>query len=226
MLIPIMLIPNKITVTYDATSPDGKKYSEKTESNAVNTEILTYSVSKEIRSDKTAVRAGETVRYTATLTNDSAAELFDIFFRVPQPENASFVTGSVKINKTAQPSCNPITGFYIPDINTGETVVIEYAIKAEKPTATPATQFATFDYTVNDPVRGNAEYSENTDKILLNVMEKINDTFQIVIRRTEYFATGNYIYPCRNCCDCSDFCNRCGCYDCCDCCCCDCFRDY
>ena len=41
-----MLIPNKITVTYDAISPDGKKYSEKTESNAVNTEILTYSVSK------------------------------------------------------------------------------------------------------------------------------------------------------------------------------------
>ena len=221
-----MLIPNKITVTYDAISPDGKKYSEKTESNAVNTEILTYSVSKKIRSDKTAVRAGETVRYTATLTNDSAAELVDIFFKVPQPENASFVTGSVKINKTAQPSCNPITGFYIPDINTGETVVIEYAIKAEKPTATPVTQFATFDYTVNDPVRGNAEYSENTDKILLNIMEKINDTFQIVIRRTEYFATRNYIYPCRNCCDCSDFCNRCGCYDCCDCCCCDCFRDY
>ena len=89
-----MLIPNKITVTYDAISPDGKKYSEKTESNAVNTEILTYSVSKKIRSDKTAVRAGETVRYTATLTNDSAAELFDIFFKVPQPENGATVVQS------------------------------------------------------------------------------------------------------------------------------------
>ena len=156
-----------------------------------------------------------------------ATKLFDHRFAVPRPDGGNYVAGSVKVNGIAQPSYDPVTGFPLPDPNPGETVEIEYEIKANDPmTTTPITQFTTLNYTVNDPVRGNAEYSENTDKILLNIMEKINDTFQIVIRRTEYFATRNYIYPCRNCCDCSDFCNRCGCYDCCDCCCCDCFRDY
>ena len=51
-----MLIPNKISVTYGAATPDGKRVLQFAESNAVSTEVLSYSVLKEIRTDKTTDR--------------------------------------------------------------------------------------------------------------------------------------------------------------------------
>lgn len=204
-----MLIPNKLNITYTTIMPDGKRFLKSTESNAVSTEILTYSVLKEIRSDKTTVFAGKNVRNAVTLTNKSAAKLFLNFFKISQPNGANYVAGSVKINGTAQPDYNPITGFALPDINPDETVVIEYEIKAEKPTKTPATHFATFDYTVNDPARGNVNYSENTDILSLKV---IDNAGQPIIR--DYTKSYNddiygygYGYGCRNCCNCCNYCD-------------------
>lgn len=55
-----MLIPNKSNITYRAILPDSKRISEKTESNTVITEILSFSISKAIRSDKTTVRGAKT----------------------------------------------------------------------------------------------------------------------------------------------------------------------
>ena len=71
-----MLIPNKLNVTYKTILPDSRRLSETKESNTVNTEILSYSVMKEIRADKTTVFNGETVRNTATIANNSTAKLF------------------------------------------------------------------------------------------------------------------------------------------------------
>ena len=149
------------------------------------------------------------MRNAVTLTNKSAAKLFLNFFKISQPNGANYVAGSVKINGTAQPDYNPITGFALPDINPDETVVIEYEIKAEKPTKTPATHFATFDYTVNDPARGNVNYSENTDILSLKV---IDNAGQPIIR--DYTKSYNddiygygYGYGCRNCCNCCNYCD-------------------
>ena len=51
-----MRIPNQLNVTYGAVLPNGRRISERAESNAVSTEILTYSVLKEIRSDRKSTR--------------------------------------------------------------------------------------------------------------------------------------------------------------------------
>ena len=76
--------------------PDGSTAHADTSSNTVSTEILTYSVSKTIRSDKTAVKDGETIRNTVTIANNSATKISDGLFSVPQPDGAGFVAGSVK----------------------------------------------------------------------------------------------------------------------------------
>ena len=88
-----------------------------------------------------------------------ATKLFDHRFAVPQPDGGNYVAGSVKVNGIAQPSYDPVTGFPLPDPNPGETVEIEYEIKANDPmTTTPITQFTTLNYT------------ENTDTVFVDVI--------------------------------------------------------
>ncbi len=219
-----MLIPNKLNITYLAVTPNGRRFLQNTESNAVTTEILTYSVVKEIRSDKTTVKAGETFHNTVTFTNNSAVKLLNNFFTVPQPDGANYVAGSVKINGAAQPDYNPLAGFFLPDLNRGDTVIIEYDLKVNDG-ITPATitNFATLDYAVTDPIRGNVKYSENTDTVKIDVVEDKTPSQTDIppatykIRRIYYDIDGYYNYGrafgnCNNCC-CCDYCREFYCDD-------------
>ena len=219
-----MSISNKLNVTYSVVLPDGKRFAENAESNAVITEILTYSVLKEIHCDKTEIRVGEIARVTVTVTNKSAIKLFGNGFKISRSDDALFVTGSVKVNGIAQPAYDPIAGFDLPDADPDATIVIEYQIKAVKTTSTPVTHFATLRYTVNDRTRGNAAYSENTNSVSLTVISDGRDTDLPVppdgdrchvCHRIPYNCRSNMFY-----CDRCDCC----CCDCCDCCYCDCCR--
>ncbi len=109
-----MRIPNQLNIAYNVALPNGKRISESAESNAVSTEILTYSVDKTLRSDKTVVRAGETVRNTVTVTNRSDTKLFRNFVTISQPDGASFVAGSVRVNGIEQPTYDPVEGLRCP----------------------------------------------------------------------------------------------------------------
>lgn len=181
-----MLIPNKLTIRYNAVIPDGKRVLRISESNTVNTEILSYSVTKTIKSDKTTAQEGETVRNTVTVTNNSAAKLYNNFFTLPAPDGASYVAGSVKVNGIAQPSYEPVKGFPMPDLNPDESVTVEYDLQINNPvTTTPVTHFGTLDYTVNDPARGNVNYSENTDMLSVNV---VSDRLSVVKAVDKAFA--------------------------------------
>ncbi len=197
--------------------PDGKRVLQNTESNAVTTEILSYSVLKDIRADKTTVRAGEKVTNTVTLTNNSTTNIFNNFFKISQPYSATFVTGSVKVNGIAQPGYNPATGFTLPDLKPGETVIIEFELKVNTPIkVTRLKYFATFNYTVNDPARGNVNYSENTDTVLIeiigNAVETIIRVYNGSGRRFYYDDSYGFDYRCFGLCDCY---NCCGCCNCC-----------
>ena len=171
-----MLVSNKLNINYYATMPDGIKFSEKAESNTVNTEIVTYSVLKEIRSDKKIVRIGDDACFTVTVTNNSATKLFNVVFAISQP-TVSFLKGSVKINGVVQPAYDPVDGFALPDLNPGDTVVIEYKLKADNQNETSITQYATLRYTVKDPERGNVNFSENTETVSIIV---VNDKISVV----------------------------------------------
>lgn len=181
-----MIITNKSNITYNAVMPDGSTARADTSSNTVSTEILTYSVSKTIRSDKTAVKDGETIRNTVTIANNSATKISDGFFSVPQPDGAGFVAGSVKINGIAQPNYDPRAGFAIPDLKTGETLTIEYDLKADSPTVkNSVTHFAKLDYAVSDPTRGKVTYSENTDAVSVKI---ISDKISVIKSVDKSFA--------------------------------------
>lgn len=216
-----MIIPNKLNITYTAATPDGKRFLKNTESNAVTTEILSYSVLKDIRADKTTVRAGENVRNTVTLTNNSTTDIFNNFFKISKSDGAGFVAGSVKVNGIAQPGYDPAAGFALPDLKPGESVIIEFEQKAITPVKTTRLKhFATFNYTVNDPARGSVNYSENTDTVLIEIIGNAVETIVRVYNGSgrRFYSDGLYGHG-RQRCNCCDCFNCCSCCNLCNCCC-------
>ena len=59
-----MLIPNQSNVTYNAVVHNERTIPGSLASNTVNTEILSYAISKTLSCDKTWVKEGETAHNT------------------------------------------------------------------------------------------------------------------------------------------------------------------
>ena len=131
-----MKIPNQSNVTYNAVIPGKPGPPASLASNTVNTEILSYAVSKVSSCDKTLVKEGETVHNTVTITNNSTTKLTHNFISNPTPNGANYVAGSIKVNGVVQPTHDIITGFFLPDLNPGETLTIEYDMQITTPTTT------------------------------------------------------------------------------------------
>ena len=166
-----MIIPNQSNITFNYVLPDGQTIAAELDSNIVNTEILTYSVPKVKSSDKTFMQEGETAQQTVVITNNSQTQLFNMTFTDHMSSGATYVAGSVTVNGISQPSYDPAAGFPLPALNAGQAVTVSYTILANNPvTQTPVTNFATLDYTVDDPARSDVNFSENTNTVSIDII--------------------------------------------------------
>lgn len=166
-----MIIPNQSNITFNYVLPDGQTIAAELDSNIVNTEILTYSVPKVKSSDKTFMQEGETAQHTVVITNNSQTQLFNLVWKDTMSDGATYVAGSVTVNGVSQPSYDPVAGFPLPDLAVGQAVTVGYTIQANNPmTQTPVTNFASLEYTVNDPIRGNVTFNENTNTVSVDIL--------------------------------------------------------
>ena len=166
-----MIIPNQSNIAFNYVLPDGQTIAAELDSNIVNTEILTYSVPKIKSGDKEFMQEGETSVHTVVITNNSETTLFNLVLRDNMSPGATYVAGSVTVNGAAQPSYDPIAGFPLPSLAPGQAVTVTYTIQANNPmTQTPVTDFATLDYTVDDPTRSPVNFSENTNTVTVQII--------------------------------------------------------
>lgn len=174
----MMKIPNQSNVTYNAMIPNEGATSGEAESNTVSTEVLSYAISKVLSTDKTLVKAGEIVHNKVTVTNNSETKLTKNFISNLTPNGATYVAGSVKLNGAELPSKDMTSGFFLPDLNPGETLTVEYDMKINEPmTVTPVTDVSQFQYVVTEPERGEVRYKEFTEPVTFNV---ISDKLSVV----------------------------------------------
>ncbi|MDE7464122.1 MAG: DUF11 domain-containing protein [Clostridiales bacterium] len=166
-----MIIPNQSNIAFNYVLPDGQTIAANLDSNVVNTEILTYSVPKVKTGDKTFLQEGETSQHTVVITNNSQTRLFDLVFKDTMSNGATYVAGSVTVNGVAQPTYDPVAGFALPALDPGQSVTVDYTIQANNPMSqSPVTNYATLDYTVDDPIRGNVSFTENTNTVSVQII--------------------------------------------------------
>ena len=165
-----MNITNQSNVTYNAVEPNKPGVPGSLASNTVNTEVLSYAISKKASCDKTSLKEGESAHVTLTITNNSSAKLTQNFLSNPTYKGAGYVAGSVKINNVVQPTYDPFTGFALPDLNPGETITVEYDIQANNPmTETPVIDVSELQYTVTDPLKGETTFTEYCESVTIDV---------------------------------------------------------
>lgn len=93
-----MIILNQSNVTFDYVLPDQSTQSGEQNSNVVQTEVLSSSVSKVKSSDKAFLNEGETARQKVVVTNNSSVYLAALIFKDIMTSGATYVAGSVAIN--------------------------------------------------------------------------------------------------------------------------------
>jgi uncharacterized repeat protein (TIGR01451 family) len=95
-----------------------------------------------------SVHVGDTVTYTVTMENIFDNLITSLTFQDTVPAGMAFVPGSVRVNSVLEPALNPNTGFSLPDVNAGDTVVVTFdALVVSIPTINPTVNTATLGYT-------------------------------------------------------------------------------
>ncbi|MBD5132798.1 MAG: DUF11 domain-containing protein [Clostridiales bacterium] len=166
-----MIVSNQSNIAFDYVLPDGQTIAANLDSNIVTTEILTYSVPKIKTGDKTFLQEGETSIHTVVITNNSQTQLFNMVLKDNMSNGATYVAGSVVVNGVSQPSYDPVAGFPLPSLDPNQSVTVSYTIQANNPmTQSPVTDYATLSYTVDDPLRSNVNFTENTNTVTVQII--------------------------------------------------------
>lgn len=142
-----MLITGTITVTFQATVtslPSPNTISNQASStfnylvilpvegsatsNTVITTINVTNINVVKSSDVSAARPSDIITYTVEIENNGNIDATNIQFIDAIDSNTTFVSGSVQIDSTPEPTFDPNVGFAIPDINPGNSVTVTFEV--------------------------------------------------------------------------------------------------
>jgi uncharacterized repeat protein (TIGR01451 family) len=176
-----MTIENQSQITYGYTLPDHSNCNKTLESNVVQTQVLSFEISAVKSSDKLYLEEGETAVQKIIITNETNAKLKDLFFKDQMSDGAEYVDGSVKINGTAHAHYDPKDGFNLPDIDEGESLTIEYEIKADSPrTQEEVTNKATITYKVENQTCCSQTFTKDTNAVSIELISTVMELVKSV----------------------------------------------
>lgn len=102
-----------------------------TTSNKVTTLIKIGNLQATKSVDKSYATIGNTLNYTILINNLGNANCFNVYFKDIVQSNASFVSGSVKINGVTYSEYNPNVGFNLDDIPGHGNLEVKFAVTVQ-----------------------------------------------------------------------------------------------
>lgn len=166
-----MFITNQSNVTFIFVLPDGSTVPGQAESNIVSTEIISVDFSKLKATPRSFIEEGEMTTQTVTLTNNTLYPITNLFFNDSLGNGATHIPASVVIDNVSYPGYDIVTGFNLSDLPVGGSTTIAYTVIADNPkTQDSVDNFATVNYTIDDPISGPREFTENTNTVTFAVI--------------------------------------------------------
>lgn len=186
--------------------PNGQTFIKSTPSNVVSTIIRVAKVSANKLVDLPYATLNDKLNYSITVHNTGNTTIFDGFFIDTLSNGGSFVPGTVLLDNVSKPTFNPIAGFNLPDLASGNTTSIKFKANVDSvPVPPQITNYADMNgkYKV-DPVGPDYSISTTSNTVttainlgsLTNVKSvdktyaKVNDTLTYTSVLTN---TGNVI---------------------------------
>lgn len=118
---PAIVTSTLLTITSGSTKFE-------VESNELSIDTLINEIFLLKEADLTAVKAGDTLTYTITISNNGTLTNTELFFTDSIPEGTTFVENSVKIDDVSMENYNPETGFNLKDLNQNESIKVEFKV--------------------------------------------------------------------------------------------------
>lgn len=176
-----MIITNQSNVTFLSVLPGGGTVPGDQDSNIVTTETMTTTFSKVKSTQDAFIREGENTTQSITLTNNTSFIIKNLFFNDSLATGASHVAGSVIIDGVSYPNYDLVAGFALPDLPVGGSTTIGYTVLADNPkTQDTVDNFATVNYSVDDPISGTRNFTENTNTVTFAVISTRLDVVKSV----------------------------------------------
>ncbi len=132
--------------------PNAPIVSRNITSNTVFTTINTATILSLKQVDKSFSRIGDTITYTATLSNNGNSAAQNVIFTDTIPSGTSFITNSFSINGIPQSGADPSNGVNIGTITAGTTVTVSFQVTVTSlPTENPIVNFSSTSYQLVSP---------------------------------------------------------------------------
>lgn len=167
----ILNIENQSGIEYEyKIDPNGSALPGSENSNVTSTELVIGELSMVKSVDKNYATIGDILTYTTVITNSGTILATDIVFKDILPAGVTFVTGSVVVNGTPQPTYDPNTGFNIGTLSILGTRTITFQAEVTSlpsPNTVINQSTATFNYVVIIVIPGSS--SSNTVTTIINV---------------------------------------------------------
>ena len=116
-------VTNYGNVNYNA---GGSNFTENT--NLITLPVVSNRLTVVKAVDKAVAIVGDNLHYTSTITNTGTLLKTNLTFTDTIPTGTNFVANSVRINGVAQAGLNPNTGFALPDLAVGASVIVEFDV--------------------------------------------------------------------------------------------------
>lgn len=166
-------IRNQVGIDYDyRIDPNGPDLQNSVQSNETEVDLVLGELRMTKTVDKEYATIGDILNYTVVLENIGNILLTNIEFTDILPSEATFVSESVSVDGTPQPSYDPNSGFDLGSMLIAGDVTVTYqATVTSLPTPNIITNQAesTFNYLVIVPITG--ESSSNSVTTTINVTE-------------------------------------------------------
>lgn len=217
--VTVSSIPAEYTILNFATgtfsykiNPSGETFTKSTVSNSVSTLVVSagLSANKSVNLDYATI--DDILEYSITVKNTGDTTNSKLFFSDTLSNGAAFEKGSVMIDNVSKPDFNPLDGFALADLSSGNITVIGFKAKVTSvPTPPQVTNFASVtgvykvnptgpDYnvsTVSNTVTTqinayNISISKTVDKVYAKVSDTL--TYASVIKNTGNIIAQNTLF--------------------------------
>ncbi|MGO4106291.1 DUF7507 domain-containing protein [Paenibacillus sp. YAF4_2] len=121
------VLNNTGTASYSYTPADGRTLTGSVNSNTVSFPVNAPNVGVVLSANYTSVTVGDTITYTAVITNSGIESINNVQFTAPSPTGSSFIPGTVTINGIPAPGANPTGGVLVGPIAPGGSATIIYS---------------------------------------------------------------------------------------------------
>lgn len=105
---------------------DGKSF--EITSNILTLPVLLNEVYLLKTADTTAVKSGDKIKFTITISNDGTLTNTDLFFTDKIPDGTTFIEQSVTVDGVQKPDFDPEVGFNLEDLGQSENIVVTFEV--------------------------------------------------------------------------------------------------